>query len=208
MELCKYPAAETERCYEIEAIQIPIVYNRFGDHDPDGLLYVLKKDADRIRREAVRNFQKEIPQPCEDVKPLVIRANLGDKVVIHFSHSLKRELSIHVQGLAYDVRTSDGADVGYNRNTTTKRQITYTWYAQRSPHGPDFSYDRYQLPFRTHAQPDAAHRRSRRYGRRYFHELLGLRRSGAAHLKGICGRPIENPSDSWWNQGNPCVPFA
>ena len=57
----------------IEAIQIPIVYNRFGDHDPDGLLYVLKKDADRIRREAVRNFQKEIPQPCEDVKPLVIR---------------------------------------------------------------------------------------------------------------------------------------
>ncbi|MDY2627469.1 MAG: multicopper oxidase domain-containing protein [Lachnospiraceae bacterium] len=81
--------------------------------------------------EAVRNFQKEIPQPCEDVKPLVIRANLGDKVVIHFSHSLKKELSIHVQGLDYDIQTSDGADVGYNRNTTTKRQITYTWYAQR-----------------------------------------------------------------------------
>ncbi|MGN0295071.1 MAG: multicopper oxidase domain-containing protein [Lachnospiraceae bacterium] len=131
MELCKYPVSETERCYEIEAIQIPIVYNRFGDYDPDGLLYVLKKDAERIRSEALRNFQKEVPQPCEDVKPLVIRANLGDKVVIHFSHSLKRDLSIHVQGLAYDVQTSDGADVGYNRNTTTKRQITYTWYAQR-----------------------------------------------------------------------------
>ena len=48
MELCKYPSAEAIRCYEIEAIEIPIVYNRFGDHDPDGLVYVLKKDADRI----------------------------------------------------------------------------------------------------------------------------------------------------------------
>lgn len=131
MELGKYPVQETVRCYEIEAIEIPIVYNRFGDHDPNGLTYVLKKDAERVREGALRNFQQEIPQPCEAVKPLVIRANLGDKVIIRFSHSLKRALSIHVQGLAYDVQTSDGADVGFNRDTTTKRQITYTWYARR-----------------------------------------------------------------------------
>ena len=131
MELGKYPVQETVRCYEIEAIEIPIVYNRFGDHDPNGLTYVLKKDAERVREGALSNFQQEIPQPCEEVKPLVIRANLGDKVIIRFSHSLKRALSIHVQGLAYDVQTSDGADVGFNRDTTTKRQITYTWYARR-----------------------------------------------------------------------------
>lgn len=39
----------------------------------------------------------EIPQPYEEVRPLVLRANAGDKVVVSFSHSLDRDLSIHVQ---------------------------------------------------------------------------------------------------------------
>ena len=108
MELCNYTRPDRTRYYEIEAIEIPIVYNKYGDHDPNGLLYVLKKDADRIRQGALRNFSKEIPQPYEEVKPLVIRANLGETVVITFSHSLDRALSIHVLGMNYDVQTSDG----------------------------------------------------------------------------------------------------
>ena len=129
MELCQYPRTGKTRYYEIEAIEIPIVYNKYGDYDPNGLLYVLKKDANRVRECAKRCFTQEIPQPCEEVKPLVIRANAGDTLVVTFSHSLNRSLSIHVQGLAYDVQTSDGASVGRNRDTTTRNQITYTWYA-------------------------------------------------------------------------------
>ncbi|MFW5630826.1 MAG: multicopper oxidase domain-containing protein [Acetivibrio ethanolgignens] len=131
MELCCYPDLGKTRYYEIEAIEIPIVYNKYGDHDPNGLLYVLKKDADRVREGAIRNFSQEVPQPYEGVKPLVIRANVGDKIVVTFHHSLKRDLSIHVQGLAYDVQTSDGASVGFNRDSTTKNGIVYTWYAVR-----------------------------------------------------------------------------
>ena len=78
----------SEKC-AVKQIEIPIVYNKYGDYDPNGLLYVLKKDAARIRKEA-------------------------------FSHSLNRALSIHVQGLRYEVQTSDGASVGYNRDSTTK----------------------------------------------------------------------------------------
>ena len=129
MELCHYPCPIKTRTYEIEAIEIPIVYNKYGDHDPDGLLYVLKKDANRIREGALRNFYKKIPQPYEEVQPLVIRANVGEKIVIHFSHSLNRALSMHVLGLDYDVQTSDGANVGCNKDTTTKHKISYTWYA-------------------------------------------------------------------------------
>lgn len=129
MELCQYPCPCKTRSFEIEAIELPIVYNKYGDHDPNGLLYVLKKDASHIREGALHNFAQEIPQPYKEVKPLVIRANLGETVVINFSHSLNRELSIHVQGLSYDVQTSDGANVGFNKNSTTRHQITYTWYA-------------------------------------------------------------------------------
>ena len=84
MELCEYPKSGKIREFYVEAIQIPIVYNKYGDHDPDGLLYVLQKDAERIRRGAVENFHKEIPMPYEEVKPLVIRANLGDIIKVHF----------------------------------------------------------------------------------------------------------------------------
>lgn len=119
------------REYEIEAISLPIVYNKYGDHDPDGLLYVLKQDSQRIQNRARENFALSPPQPYEEVRPLVIRANVGDEVHIHFHNSLNRRLSIHVQGLQYNVLTSDGANVGFNPDTTTDDRITYIWYAQK-----------------------------------------------------------------------------
>lgn len=130
MELCSYPCAAKTRHYEIEAIQIPIVYNIYGDYDPDGLLYVLKKDAERIKTGALNNFKQKIPQPYDEVVPLVIRANVGECVKVTFSHSLNRPLSLHVQGLDYDVQSSDGSSVGFNKDSTTKHKITYTWYAK------------------------------------------------------------------------------
>lgn len=129
MELCKYPCPCKVRHFTIEAIQIPIVYNRYGDYDPDGLLYVLEEDSERIQREAVARFRQSPPQPYEEVVPLVLRVNLGDTVKICFRNSLKRRLSIHVQGLSYDVTTSDGASVGFNPDSTTGDEILYTWYA-------------------------------------------------------------------------------
>lgn len=131
MQLCNYNSAQKSRFYEIEAIEIPIVYNKYGDHDPNGLLYVLKKDADRVQKAAWENFAMTPPQPAKEVQPLVIRANVGDEIKIRFTHSLKRPLSIHVQGLRYDVQTSDGASVGFNRDSTTENEIVYTWYADR-----------------------------------------------------------------------------
>lgn len=56
MELCNYPCRNKVRTFDIEAIQIPIVYNRYGDHDPNGLLYVLSEDVKRVREGAWHNF--------------------------------------------------------------------------------------------------------------------------------------------------------
>ena len=117
------------RVYDIEAISLPIVYNRFGDHDPNGLLYVLKQDSERIQREARKRFELPVPQPYEEVRPLVIRANVGDIVQINFENKLGRRASIHVQGLSYNVLTSDGSNVGFNPDSTTSRRICYTWQA-------------------------------------------------------------------------------
>lgn len=113
----------------MEAIQIPIVYNRYGDYDPNGLLYVLEQDSRMIQEEALSRFQQTPPQPYEEVQPLVLRANLGDTIKICFRNRLNRRLSIHVQGLAYDVAASDGTSAGLNPDSTTDDEIEYTWYA-------------------------------------------------------------------------------
>ena len=80
LELSDYPGTGQVRIYDIEAISLPIVYNKFGDHDPNGLMYVLKQDSERIRRRAEELYSLPVPQPCEEVQPLVIRANVGDTV--------------------------------------------------------------------------------------------------------------------------------
>ena len=131
VELSNYPNTGQLRVYDIEAISLPIVYNRFGDYDPNGLLYVLKQDSERIQREARNRFELPIPQPYEEVCPLVIRANVGDTVQINFENKLDRRASIHVQGLSYNVLTSDGANVGFNPDSTTSRRICYTWQADK-----------------------------------------------------------------------------
>jgi FtsP/CotA-like multicopper oxidase with cupredoxin domain len=92
-------------------------------------MYVLEEDAQRIQREAHIRFSQMPPQPYEEVQPLVIRVNLGDTVKVCFRNNLNRRLSIHVQGLAYDVMTSDGSSAGYNKDSTTAGEIMYTWYA-------------------------------------------------------------------------------
>lgn len=61
MELCKYPKTGNVRTFHIKAIQLPIVYNRYGDYDPNGLIYVLEEDAERIKREALQRFEMDIP---------------------------------------------------------------------------------------------------------------------------------------------------
>lgn len=131
VELSGYPNTGQVRTFDIEAISIPIVYNKYGDHDPNGLMYVLKQDAERIQKRARECFALPVPQPYEEVRPLVIRANLGDTIQINFENKLDRRASIHVQGLSYNVLTSDGANVGLNPDTTTNHRICYTWQADR-----------------------------------------------------------------------------
>lgn len=129
--LSDYNGSAFVRTFDIEAISLPIVYNKYGDFDPNGMLYVLKKDSERIQQKAMENFALSPPQPYKEVQPLVIRANAGDEIRINFYNKLGRSASLHVQGLKYDVLTSDGANVGNNPDTTTENFIQYVWYAEK-----------------------------------------------------------------------------
>ena len=72
------------RHFSIAAISLSIVYNKFGDHDPNGKMYVLSENKDKVLK-----FARENPTiPYELIEPLVIRANAGDVVVVDFYNEL------------------------------------------------------------------------------------------------------------------------
>lgn len=127
------------RKFNITVLSIPIVYDFFGDYDPNGLMYILSEDKDRVRKKALSNFNNKdengdpLPIPTDEVQPLTIRANVGDKIKIEFEHNEDRRMSIHMQGLEYVNIESDGADVGFNKDSTVGpgEKITYEWYADR-----------------------------------------------------------------------------
>ncbi len=102
------------REFHIVAIQVRMVVNTFGDHDPDGMMYVLKENEERVRELVAQNLF----MPVDLVQPLTIRANVGDDIEILFENQLPFPASMHNQRAESDVPTSDGAFVGFNDDST------------------------------------------------------------------------------------------
>jgi hypothetical protein len=125
-----------------------------GLTDPAGLVFIQTGDV-----AAVKAGTKKL-------EPLVLRANAGDcvnvqltnylpatvpdyqawnfmpMIVEHFNLNHLRpsnEVSLHPQLMEYDVRTSDGANVGLNDKQTVAPggTIKYRWYAGRMDINPD-----------------------------------------------------------------------
>ncbi|MFZ5828078.1 MAG: multicopper oxidase domain-containing protein [Bacillota bacterium] len=102
------------RQFHIVAIPIRIVINTFGEHDPNGMMYVLKENEQRVKDLVCQNpFM-----PVDLVQPLTIRATMGDEIEVLFENQLPFPTSMHIQRAYYDVVTSDGAFVGFNENST------------------------------------------------------------------------------------------
>ena len=105
------PGTVPNRTYDVVAIQMTIWFNVEGDHDHNGLIYVLRRnlplvkylrelakaapdqaELDRLRGPAqaiAAEFQVPFPttgadakKPHEFVRPLVLRAHLGDVVTV------------------------------------------------------------------------------------------------------------------------------
>ncbi|ADJ16642.1 multicopper oxidase domain-containing protein [Halalkalicoccus jeotgali] len=117
------------RHFDVHAISVDIVYNAFGQHQPNGVIYVLEENLKAARRASGCAPGGDVDTSV--IQPLTIRANEGDIVEIDFHNHLDCQASIHQYGLPYEVNESDGLAVGYNEDTTVAPDdsITYRWYA-------------------------------------------------------------------------------
>jgi len=130
------------RRFTIHAIEVDIVYNRFGLHQPNGVMYVLDENLDAVReasgetpddasrwsktRQRARNSvairtkttARSTPRSSSRWsfgRTKATRSRSGSSI------TLDRQASIHQTALPYNVQTSDGmAAVGLNPDTTAK----------------------------------------------------------------------------------------
>jgi manganese oxidase len=141
------PRGAPVRTFDIVALDTTITYNEHGDHDPYGLVYALREDVQAIR-------------DGHNPEPLVIRASKGDCLEVTLTNEIDPawmahgergvldgdapvatepdhgtpaglRVSLQPQMLRYDVRGSDGATVGFNREQTAApgETVHYRWYA-------------------------------------------------------------------------------
>ena len=96
------------RRFHVVSIPLRIVLNNFGDHDPNGMVYVLKEDEPRVREQVEANPYT----PVELVQPLTLRAAVGDEIEIRYENQLPFPAAMHIQGAEYTVATPEGEVIG------------------------------------------------------------------------------------------------
>jgi hypothetical protein len=149
------PANAPVRQYNVSAVLardvVPggkLVYNSvFGIADPNAIIFVNDIDIPALQGSGVKP------------EPLILRAAAGDCIKVTLTNRLpavvpeadswnevppivnkfnfnqiktSNRVGLHPQLVAYDPATSDGANVGFNPDTTVgpgQAPITYTWYA-------------------------------------------------------------------------------
>jgi FtsP/CotA-like multicopper oxidase with cupredoxin domain len=143
--------------YHVTALEMPIYFNREGDHDHNGLIFALTDnvpilkfiralgapmwgDPNAFRAAAqarAANIQANLPataqqarQPHPLVRPLVLRVRKGDHLNIELQNEIRnRHVGLHLVGDGYAVITDDGSQVGNNPSSLTppNGQRTYSW---------------------------------------------------------------------------------
>ncbi|MFE8599415.1 cupredoxin [Archangium violaceum] len=109
------------RTYAVAAVPVDLPLNPQGDHVPRGLMYILEEDLPAL--------QEREPQP------LVLRANVGECLVLRFTNRLPTEpAALRIEGLRTTVRGS-GQEGGFVPNTAVRpgQSLTYVLALPESP---------------------------------------------------------------------------
>ena len=192
------PVEDPERIveYTIAVMPAEIAYNDAGEHDPDGVVYVLEEanvspgpgrsetetvgvtDGPVTVRDAERVRSGEM-----NPEPLFLRANVGDRVDVRLRNELDTvevveeqpfDASIHPHYVGYDVLGSDSLPNGFNYYQGTSPGETHVscWYADEQ-------------------------------GTIYFHDHIFAIKQGVHGM--FCGLVVEPAGSAWRDphSGNP-----
>ncbi|MBI4289119.1 MAG: multicopper oxidase domain-containing protein, partial [Chloroflexi bacterium] len=129
--VCDAIPPQNIKTFNVSALDVKITVNRFGDNNPLGMMYVLDENIPAVRAQENKPLPDRVSVGLRDdpIQPLVIRANVGDCVVINFTNRLAAgNASMNVRGLSV-AATEIGSNLGLNPDSTVPpgKSITYHW---------------------------------------------------------------------------------
>jgi manganese oxidase len=73
--------------FNVSAINMTMILNRFGVNDPNAMMYVLNQNISAVRAEDSAGTVSSGLQGNDAIQPLVIRAHMGDCVTVNFTNA-------------------------------------------------------------------------------------------------------------------------
>ncbi len=143
-----YPGALCEpdapvREYSVVAINVEITLNRFLDHDPQGRMYVLDGELDRVRQEEAQNRAARLDQAesavsiglqGDAIQPLILRVNQGECLRITLRNALDNDepASLHLHGSGLHLAGTGAPAIATNPGATARpgATVTYEWMVE------------------------------------------------------------------------------
>lgn len=128
------PTGAPTKSFDVQSINVDIPYNRFGDHDPNGRMYVLSNRIADVREQEASQ-EVSIGLRDDPIQPLVIRANQGECVSITYTNNADGgDFGLHVDGLPF-ASDSSGDAVGRNAasNPAKGGSRTYRYWIPVDP---------------------------------------------------------------------------
>ncbi len=174
------PANAPLKTFDVQAIDVDIPLNRFGNHDPNGKMYVLSSEVARVRAQE-QSGHVSLGLRNDAIQPLAIRANMGDCVEINFTNNATGgAYGVHIDGLAFDMASSGDA-IGNNPSSAVANGAsrTYRYYIPNDK----------RLEGAHYMRPGPGHREQVAHG---LFGALAVEPPGSTYTNMITGDPIES----------------
>ena len=134
------PRGSEVRRYDIAAVAVDITLNRYLDHDPNGRMFVLESELDRVRAEEEASSRARqgggepgvtIGLQGDAIQPLTLRVRQGECLLVQLRNLLPagEPASFHLHGSALRVAAGGGAAVASNPAATVSpgATVAYEW---------------------------------------------------------------------------------
>src|SRR3954454_4281977 len=195
------PSGAPTRVYDVRAIDVDIPLNRFGDHDPQGNMYVavlhdagdpgkLDRRVQPVRaEEASRHVTNGLRN--DPIQPMVVRANMGECVEVNYTNDASGgDYGFHVDGLSFEVGSSGDA-FGNNAppNDAAVQSVAYRYFVPNAPEVEGLHYVRPGPGFRDQVSHGL-------FG------AIGAEPPGSRYLHLENGRPLESGWEATIVPGN------
>jgi FtsP/CotA-like multicopper oxidase with cupredoxin domain len=134
-------AAAPTRAYNIVAINVEMTLNRYLDYDPEGRMYVLEEELERVRAEEAQNKAARAGQaePAvslglqgDAIQPLILRVNQGECLRLTLRNDLANDelASLHLHGAGLYLAKTGLPAIAANPEALALPggSVTYEWW--------------------------------------------------------------------------------